>query len=286
MQDKEPSSTLIRELYARFGLAYYSSECLHKELCNTLAIVTFQKTEDVTKPRLEEKLSYAYSLSLGSVVEALRKYLSEDFSEDFYIELNQIVDKRNFLAHFFWFERAHLMFTKSGILKMIEELDAYYLDFHKLDKKVDTYFGFKKKVWGLTEELLQSALDECIAGKPMDPLPEKRKLKKQERLVKVWEWSDLDGPKALFFETDDGCLWQLCDVGLGWTDFESIQPEWQLHPIINKYLPANINPRPKVTKSWNYEFLLAHGMALWVRRGERPRSFMYGIKAKDEHSPP
>ena len=29
----EPDGELIRELYARFGLAYYESECLHRKLC-------------------------------------------------------------------------------------------------------------------------------------------------------------------------------------------------------------------------------------------------------------
>jgi hypothetical protein len=29
----QPNDDLIRELYARFGLAYYQSECLHRELC-------------------------------------------------------------------------------------------------------------------------------------------------------------------------------------------------------------------------------------------------------------
>ena len=33
----EPDGELIRELYARFGLAYYESECLHRELCFVLA---------------------------------------------------------------------------------------------------------------------------------------------------------------------------------------------------------------------------------------------------------
>lgn len=276
MQNKEPELDLIRELYARYGLAYYNSECLHKELCNTFAVVTFQKTEDVTRPRLEEKLSHAYSLPLGPLVEALREYLPTDL----YIELNQIVDMRNFLAHHFWFERAHLMFTESGIIKMLEELDSYSLDFHRLDEKVSTYFGPKNQALGLTEELFQLALNECKGGKPMDPLPEKRKLKKQEQIVKAWECSDSDGTKSLFFQTDDGCLWQLCDVGLGWTHFESIRPEWELHPIINKYLPANINPRPKDANPWNYKFQLAHGASFWVRRGERVRSFKWGIKVR------
>jgi len=62
---EEPDAELIKEVYARFGLAYYESECLHKELCIVHAIASFRSKSDITCPRLEEKLSYAFSLTLG-----------------------------------------------------------------------------------------------------------------------------------------------------------------------------------------------------------------------------
>lgn len=34
----EPIDDLVREMYARFGLAYYSSEVLHRGLCIILAM--------------------------------------------------------------------------------------------------------------------------------------------------------------------------------------------------------------------------------------------------------
>jgi hypothetical protein len=33
-----PDEELIKEVFYRFGLAYYESECLHKELCNIYAL--------------------------------------------------------------------------------------------------------------------------------------------------------------------------------------------------------------------------------------------------------
>ena len=36
-----PDDDLIRELYARFGLAYYQSECLHRNLCIAFAWAGF-----------------------------------------------------------------------------------------------------------------------------------------------------------------------------------------------------------------------------------------------------
>ena len=44
---------LIKEVYACFGLAYYESECLHRELCMILALTSFQSKLNITHPRVE-----------------------------------------------------------------------------------------------------------------------------------------------------------------------------------------------------------------------------------------
>jgi hypothetical protein len=276
MQDEVPTPALRRELFARFGLAYYHSECLHKELCNFLAISAFPSRDGITRPRIEERLAQAFALPLGLVVCELRPLLGEDFLPD----LEAAVKKRNFLAHHFWFERAHLMFTVSGIDKMIEELDAMSEQFHRLDEKCTKGFAQKRKELGVTDEMIQSALEECMAGKRMEPLPTQRKVKKQERVIRSWEFVLPNGQKPLVFETEDGCLWQLCDVGLGWTYYDSIQEDWKENEDISKYLPATLNPRPARFQQWHYELNLSKGAILWVRPGSREKTFKWGIRTK------
>lgn len=276
MQDEESTPDLTRELFARFGLAYYHSECLHKELCNHLAISVFPNRDVVTRPRIEERLAQAFALPLGLVVSELRPILPKDLVPD----LEAAVKKRNFLAHHFWFERAHLMFTSSGIDKMIEELDAMSEQFHQLDKACAERIAQKRKDLGVTDEMIQSALEECKAGKPMDPLLSRRKLKKKERVIRAWEFTLPNGQKPLVFETEDGCLWQLCDVGLGWTYYDSIQENWTENKDISKYLPATINPRPTGFEPWKYEFQLSKETVLWLHPGIREKSFKWGIRSR------
>ena len=272
-----PSEELIKETYARFGLAYYHSECLHRELCHIHAIASFQTSSVITRPRMEEKLAYAYSLTLGQ----LRDDLKDLLPEHLFSQLNEGVEKRNFLAHHFWFERAHLMFSAAGLKHLIEELSELSRLFSKLDKQASQYFKPKAQQLGLSDEVLQHALDEARSGKPMEPLPNKRKLKKQERLVRAWEFELPDGTQPLIFETEDGCLWQFCDVGLGWTYYHRIEPDWNENEIIQHYLPANINPRPKDCKPWSYEFKLTKKAVLWVKPGNRERSFKWGMRIEN-----
>jgi len=278
--DQQPDEELIRELYARFGLAYYQSECLHRGLCNIHAMGTFQRPEDITRPRVEEKLAYAFSLTLGEVTKQLKDILPEDL----FAELEAGVAKRNFIAHHFWFDRAHLMFSVAGINRMIKELNEFSQIFSDLDKRTTKYLKPKCKQLGITDNVLQKALDDVITGKSMDPLAVKRKLKKKERLVCAWEFSLPNGTKPLIFETEDGYLWQFCDVGLGWTYYDNIGTDWQKNEIIKNYLPANINPRPKDAKPWDYEFRLAQGAILWVKKGRRPKTFKWGIRTKDKNT--
>jgi len=73
-------------------------------------------------------------------------------------------------------------------------------------------------------------------------------------------------------------LWQLSDVGLGWSKFAKPESHWKVNKKFQKYLPANINPRPLINDSWNYEFQLVKGAVFWVNRGKREKSYTWGIK--------
>lgn len=65
--DTQGSEDLHREVYARFGLAYYYSEVLHRGLCNLLTALTFRGPEDITRPRFGEVMAEVFSLTLGQL---------------------------------------------------------------------------------------------------------------------------------------------------------------------------------------------------------------------------
>jgi hypothetical protein len=269
----EPNEILIKEVYARFGLAYYESECLYRGLCNLYTFATFDSKQDITGPRIEEKFAYAFSKPLGIILHAIEDHLPESLYE----QLQSALDKRNFLAHHFWFKRCHLMFSKEGQNEMLEELLEYAELFSCLDKELELIVSEKMQEFGVTEDVIQGARREILEGKPWDPLPTQRVPKKQERIVQAWD-VPTKGESTLLFQSDDGCLWQLCEVGLGWTRYDNPLPDWKANKRIKEYLPTNINPRPKTEIPWNFEFKLAKGTVLWVKKGEKERTFKWGIR--------
>jgi hypothetical protein len=279
--DDEPDDDLIREVYARFGLAYYQSECLHRELCMILAWSGLPPRDLITRPRVEELLAHAFSLTLGDVAARLEGVLPGELSG----ELREAVDRRNFLAHHFWFERAHLMFSIENVKQLIAELDEYAELFDRLDTRVAQWSEPKRRELGLTNEVVQANLRRIIAGETDEPLPDRqtvreleKKLSRRQRLIRVWEFTLDDGSKPLIFELVDGSLWQLSDVGLGWTRFQEVSPGWTEHPAFKPHLPADILPRPEPTGLWDYEFALANGAVLWVKPGRHKQTFRWGVR--------
>ena len=265
---------LIEEVFTHFGAAYCHSEVLHRTLCITFAMATFERAEDITGPRIEEKLSLAFSLTLGQVAEKSKELFPCDLQE----KLQIAVDKRNYLAHHFWFERCHLMFSQQTLREQRQELIEFREFFNRLDETITKYFKSKFQSLGLTDELIQESFAKLMAGEIEEPFISQRLPKKQERIVRVWDVKVGDKQKTQIFETEDGCLWQLSDVGLGWTRFEKPLSDWSINESLQKYLPAMINPRPPIAEPWTYEFNLAKGVVFWVKRGSREKSYKMGIK--------
>lgn len=279
---EQPDDDLIREMYARFGLAYYQSECLHRGLCIILAWSGLPSRDLITRPRVDERLAQAFSLTLGDVATKLAGVLPAELAG----EIRQAVDTRNFLAHHFWFERAHLMFSVTNVQQLIAELDGYAEMFDRLDTRITEWSEPMRRELGLTDEVLEESLTRTLAGESDEPLPDRqavreleKKLGRRQRLIRVWQCALDDGRKPLIFELADGSLWQLSDVGLGWTRFHEIDAAWTEHPAIKPHLPADILPRPQPAAPWDYEFTLANGAVLWVKPGRQKQTFRWGVRA-------
>jgi hypothetical protein len=280
--DSESMDDLVRELYARFGLAYYVSEVLHRGLCIRLALSDLPPREMLTKPRIEERLARAFSLTLGEVI----NQLTGKIPEAYLAKLEQARDTRNLLAHHFWFDRAHLMFHSEHIQKLISELDGYTQTFGSLDEENVRWLADRDEMLGLTREMRDHCLAELLSGRGNEPLPGKtlvkdreKRLNRKQRLVNVWEFTLPEGGKPLIFQLQDGTLWQLCDVGLGWTRFTEKQAHWIEHPAFKPYLPAEIIPRPRDTRPWEYEFTLKDGTIFWVKPGNN-EAFRWGLRTR------
>lgn len=273
---QEPDAEELRELFARFGRAYYFADVLHRGILNLCAFSRRSERGPVTRLRLEEHLRDAFKLSLGQAALEVRSYFTTKVAEEF----NEVVERRNFLAHHFWYERAHLMTSADGVGVMICELDALADLFQRFDAEVESVTKPLLANLGVTSAMLAQCLDEVLQGEPMEPLPETRKPKKEETIVGVYNAPVLTEPgkSLLVFETDDGLVWQLCDAGLGWSPYEAVDANWVRVAKFADLLPARINPRPPVAEPWTFELVFGKKAVLKVRPGSRPGEILYTLK--------
>lgn len=121
----------MKELFAEFGVTYHHSEALCKGFGIFYALMSFRDTNDATIPRLEEKLVEAGSLTLGIVIDKVKPLVSIDMQN----RLDHALEKRNYLAHNFWCERAYDMSLESGVIELINEIDDSRKLFEELDSE-------------------------------------------------------------------------------------------------------------------------------------------------------
>jgi hypothetical protein len=259
-----PSDDPVKEVYARFGLAYYHCEVLHRCLCNFYCFSQLPAAGPVTGPRVEEHLQTAFDSTLGQLLERLKPVLPPPLLP----KLQVALERRNFIAHRFWYERIHLMTSIDGIQAMVEELSLDSELFSELDKEVEKLTEPFHARLGVTPELFDRALAETLSGTACEPLIEQRKPKKEEIVIAVFDVPTRTGRSVLIFQTEDGLLWQLCDVGLGWCPYKNAEPSWPKARKFIDLLPAKINPRPKASAPWTFEIHFGRRAKLSVRPGQ------------------
>lgn len=270
------SSDEVKEVYARFGLAYYHAEVLHRGLCNLYALSCIPEGGGITRPRFEEHLLEAYSSTLGRIVTLVLPLLPVELIP----KLQSAIEQRNFLAHDFWFDRIHLTLTSEGVDRLIDELTAYSQTFNALDAEIDKCTESYRSRSGITGEMFAEAVRAMLRGEEPEPLIRKRRPKKEEVIVAIYEAPTEAGGSTLIFQTEDRILWQLCDAGLGWTVYDQVESSWKPLVPLQKFLPARINPRPPIEKPWHFDILLGGGVSLAVRPGPRKNFFRWDIRRK------
>ena len=259
---EEPTEEEVKEVYARFGLAYYFSEVLHRALCNAYALAPFEDEDEISAMRVDERLGFAWSTTLGRII----NHIGETFlSQEVLDRLDDALERRNYLAHYFWFEQIPKINSRSGVEEMIGELDEAIETFRSLNEEVGVQLRNHAEKVGITEQVLEEAKEDVLSGGEMRPLHDQRKLNKQERVVSAYK-VPVQNKKVVILETQDQELWQLSDAGLAWTPYDEPGDDWEKDARLMPYLPATIDPRPESDSPYNYSLNLAGGVLHVVKQ--------------------
>lgn len=274
---------LAKEMYAQFGLAYYFSECLHRGLCNAYALAPFENKGAILGLRVQERMAEAFGFTLGQLVKALDPWTPSRLKGS----LEESVDRRNLLAHHFWYDKAHQMSTAEGLQSLVDELADHRRFFDAVDTEVEEHFAGQRRQLGISDDAILAAFLEVRANVDQEqPLHNQRRLNKREKLVRIWDAPVTGGGSTLIFELDDQTFWQLTDVGLGWTRFTERFGNWSQNAVLRPFLPCSVDPRPGSPGAWEYQIKLAKGATLDVRLSHRKKgSFTWRLREPPSAEP-
>jgi len=156
MEKLDVESRQRRETFARYGLAMYHAQCVEKSLAILVSAVFNKEFLPCSPDSREHFFEEAFSKTVGSLLQLLRNHISVPPNLD--LTLKKTLEKRNWLAHNYFWERAGEIVTTRGRENMIKELTELSDYFSRIDEHlVSIYDKWAKKV-GITPETLEEHL--------------------------------------------------------------------------------------------------------------------------------
>lgn len=155
-----------KELYAHFGLAYYSSGVLEHGVANALLMLELLEGRGGanTRNEWENLVDKHYEDSFAKTLGRLTKQLAQHRDRspglaEVAEELEKCLAERNFLAHHFWRKYAAHWFNETGRMTMIDRLEEAGRLFEKTDQALEAAMEPFAERYGFTPDLVRHELD-------------------------------------------------------------------------------------------------------------------------------
>ena len=155
----------VKEVFAHFGAALYHTQVLEHGIVNALVVVDLiPARKDQVGSRqewariLDGFMDQHFSKPMGRMMEALRMVAT--IPDDLETMLTEALQRRNWLAHHFFRERADAFLSVRGRDQMISELRNATSMFVSTDQCLEELTRPLRVAAGLTDEMIEQALQE------------------------------------------------------------------------------------------------------------------------------
>lgn len=160
MQELDPVSEEIKEVYAQYGLAMYQAQCVERQLAILLATKYGPGIRKITRVEYDEILQSLFAKTFGGLINKLRKTI--EIPDNFEKSLKQALEYRNWLAHHYFWERAGHFMSTIGRTKMIEELQEIVDFLHSFDHELISVSTAWAKKNGVSEDVINQERERLI----------------------------------------------------------------------------------------------------------------------------
>ncbi len=253
-----------KELFAYFGRAVYLAQVVEKGI---MSIIILSRHEvGITKFRHDELLSKLSSLTFGQIKRKL--YELNIFNPEELKLIDEFHDKRDFLIHSFWWERAVELYDKMHHNKLFLELEELAEFFEEVDSKISLKHNESEFAKGI--DLNDSIKDLVSYGKTPSGI-QCRELSKNEVVTDIFGYKNAPNSIIPIFELEDKSFWTICENGLSQHMFEIIERNKVSIPQLVGIFPIKqFNPNPKINRLWDYHLdLKKKGLKMKISKNDR-----------------
>ena len=159
----DSKSEQIREVCARFGLAMYQAQCLERQLALILTTKYWPGPTRITGRDFDSHLERLFKKTLGQLVNEIGTIV--EVSEGEKEQLKDALNKRNWLAHQYFWDRAVEFLSESGRASMISELQEVAENFQALDEILTNRTHEWAETFGITQQLIDEHKERLLQGR-------------------------------------------------------------------------------------------------------------------------
>ncbi|MEO7384783.1 MAG: hypothetical protein ABIU18_07605 [Novosphingobium sp.] len=163
----DPESELIREVYARYGLAMFMAQVLEHAIVNMLLMLRFLPTRpDYTNAAswegaFDDFCAGEFGKTFGNMLRTLESL--ELVPAVLLARLRQAKNVRDCLAHSFFRDNDLAFMTQQGRAQMIAFCDDAVGEFKAIDIEIDELCASQRDRYGITIEWLEQKFMEMQA---------------------------------------------------------------------------------------------------------------------------
>jgi len=261
---RAPQPEIVQKVLAQYGLAMCLAQSLEKRISVLLHSTETAIREGVAPLHDEDLLKENLTKTFGAVLIALRDKI--DCPGNVQERLDQARQRRNWLAHDYWWQRAVALRSDEGCAEMLAELDEQVSFFNEMNALFQQILLTYLSLRGAESDWIRDELAPLLE-QPETLSPGERRLGERETLIGIWIQTCRGGDERVetpLFEMADHTWWALSEDGLTPGPVQVDLPALRLRKDYQRLLPAEITPRPANAAGWNYSMPLSNGYYIWV----------------------
>lgn len=157
----EPDYDNPKEVYAFFGLAYYSAAVLEHGVLNLAVALHAKEIPGVTVADVNRLYDSFDKDTFGRILRVAKTRF--DFTDELEQDLKTALDQRNYLAHKFFVGHDVSMLTEDGQRAMIDELVEILRHVKSVDRRLDEVWIRAWEALGITMEWVEEQMNAYVA---------------------------------------------------------------------------------------------------------------------------